>query len=420
MVHPHLISAILNEPWAISEESALAFSQILSNIFNPNIAFEPGTPTLPSLHAVASPAAATPAKAGMVSGGPATYQIQVINITGPLMKHDQYCGPAGMKSMGQWIQDADRNPDIDGILLVIDTPGGTVSGTEELGAIIKGTKKPILAFGEDLVASAGFWIACNADEVWANNTTAQFGSIGVLMSFMDVQPALEKQGVVFHMITAPQSTEKTSMYDKLRSGDYEEYKTTVLKPLAAKFIDTVKSNRPGVTDEHTTGRVFFAQDVVGSLVDHIGTFNQALQRVAELVDEANPSAIINPTNTPMSKINLDRLARAAAVDAFESADGSISLTADQATAVEAAFEAAETAQAELQSQLDAAATNAARITELEGQLQTANERITELSGEPGAKSATVVVETDANSGAASATGDFYDRFSSLSQSLKSK
>lgn len=422
MVHPHLISAILTEPWAISEDAAVSYSHIISRIFDNKIEYERGAPTLPSLHAVASPSAATSAsKAGVVSGGQPTYQIQVIQISGPLMKEDQYCGPAGMKSMGRWIQEADRNPAVDGILLVIDTPGGTVSGTEELGAIIKGTKKPIVAFGEDLVASAGLWIASNAREVWANNTTAQFGSIGALMSFMDIQPALEKEGVVFHTITAPQSSEKTSMFDKLRKGDYAEYKETVLKPLAAKFIDTVKANRPGVTDDQLTGRVYFAQDVVGSLIDNIGTFNQALQRVAELIDESSASsstlAISNSPNKPMSQTTFNRLAKAAAVDAFESADGSITLTAEQAEAVEATMEASETANAELQSQIDAAANNAARITELEGQLQTANNRITELSGEAAAQTAAAVVETDAN---LSSEGDFFDRFNALSNLNKNK
>jgi len=418
MVHPHLISAIINEPWAISEDSVLGLSQIISNIFNPNIAFEPGTPTLPSLHAVASPSAAKPGNSGLAGSGPAPKQIMVVSISGVLMKNDQYCGPAGMKTMGQWIQDADRNPDVNGILLVIDSPGGTVSGTEELGAIIKGTQKPIVAFVEDQACSAAYWLASCADEIIANNTTAQVGSIGVLLSFMDVQPALEKEGVKFHTITAPQSTNKTSMFDKIRAGDYDEYKNTVLKPLADKFINTIKDNRAGVTEELLTGSVVFAQDTVNVLVDSIATFNEALQRVAELSEFAAPTAIINPPSITMSKPKLDRLAQAVAVDAFESADGSITLTAEQAVAVEASLEAAENAlsasestRASLQLQLDATAPHAARITELEGQLQTATARIAELSNEAAAETAAVIAENDGD-GSADA-GSFHTRLVDL-------
>jgi len=451
MVHPHLISAILTEPWAISEESALAHSQLVLDIFENKISFEPGTPTLPSLHAVAfSSDDEESASADSESGVSTGKQIQVITISGPLMKNNQFCGPAGMKTMGQWIQDADRNPAVDGILLLIDSPGGTVSGTEELAAIIKGTKKPIIAFGEDLIASAGYWLASHADEIWANNTTAQFGSIGVLMSFMDIQPAMEKLGVKYHMITAPQSIDKTAMWEKLRKGDYAEYKEKVLKPIAAKFIDVVKLNRPGVTDDQLTGKIFYAQDVVGSLVDTIGTFHQALQRVAELADlqsndtqhnepnnssseQANnstfqqlnastseyPTAIPNPPSITMSNPKLTRLAKAVDVEAFESTDGSITLTAEQAVAAETALETAETAlntaessRASLQSQLDATAPNTARIADLEGQLQTANARITELSKEAGAESAAVIIEND-GTGIDAETDNFHTRLTNL-------
>jgi signal peptide peptidase SppA len=413
MVHPHLISAILTEPWAISEEAVIGLSHIVSGIFNPDIAFEAGTPTLPRIHAVASPSAGNPASvAGAPVGG--SKQIQVINISGPLMKNDQYCGPAGMKSMGQWIQEADRNPAIDGILLVIDSPGGTVSGTEELGAIIKGTQKPIIAFVEDMACSAAYWLASCADEIIANNSTAQVGSIGVLLSFMDVQPALEKQGVVFHTITAPQSTEKTSMFDKIRSGDYEEYKNTVLAPLASKFIDTVKANRATVEETQTTGAVFFSKDVTGSLVDSIATFDEALQRVAGLATP-EPNSLqpkhLTPSQNTMQTPELKRLATAAGVESFESQDGSITLTAELAEAVESALELSETAMQNMQLQIDQHTSQDARVTELEGELAEAQARVIELSKEAGADSAVAITETDDED--QSPTGGFWSRFNTL-------
>jgi signal peptide peptidase SppA len=409
MIQPHFISAILNEPWAISEEAAIGLSSILSRIFDPTIEFEKGSPLPPSLHAASSPAAG-PSSRGSAVGDPGVKQISVITIGGPLMKNDQYCGPAGMKTMGGWIQQADKDPAIDGILLVIDSPGGTVSGTEELGAIIKGTKKPIIAFVEDMACSAAYWLASCADEIIANNTTAQVGSIGVLLSFMDIQPALEKQGVVFHTITAPQSTEKTAMFDKVRAGDYEEYQNTVLKPLAAKFIDTVTSNRASAENSQLSGAVFFAKDVIGSLVDSIATFEQALQRVAELA--STPSATFNPQINTMNKPELKRLAIAAGVPEFESSDGSISLTMEVAQAVESALEAHETAQAALQAQIDTSTNQQARVTELEGELQTANDRIAELSNEAGANSASIIKDTDAEEGS-SIAGGFWNRFHNL-------
>lgn len=408
MFQPHLIHAIINEPWAIHPDALDSFYPLIQSILSSGLEFEKGTPSLPVLHAASSPAAG-PARSGSVVGDPGVKQIAVINISGPLMKNDQYCGPAGMKSMGAWIQQADQDPKVDGIILVIDSPGGTVVGTEELANIIKGTSKPTIAFVEDMACSAAYWLASSCDEIIANNSTAQVGSIGVLLSFMDIQPALELQGVKFHTVTAPQSTNKTKRFDRLRAGDYDEYKDTVLKPLADKFINAVKANRGNLDDKYFTADVYFAQDVIGSLVDSIGTFNQALQRCADL---AQASANSNPPDTSMSKTDYKRLAKASSVDNFESADGTISLTADQAQAVETALEQHETAQASLQQQIDQSANQQTRITDLEAELQTATDRIAELENGAGSDTATVNKDTDASETSTQDEG-FWARFARL-------
>lgn len=410
MFRPSFISA-LNSEWAIAPEHIEQWLPVVDGIFNSNIEFEKGEPVLPKVISVE--AASGSGKSSSKATG--AKNIQVITISGPVMKDDQYCGPAGMRTMGNWIRNADNDPAVDGILLVIDSPGGTVAGTEELSTIIIGTKKPIVAFVEDLAASAGYWIGSSADEVIANNTTAQVGSIGVLMSFDDIIPALEKMGVKRHTVTAPQSTEKTAMFDKLRKGDYEEYKKTVLAPLADKFINTVKSNRPDVKDEQLTGKVFFAKDVLGSMVDSIATFDQALQRVADLAAQS-PSATLNLPNKTMSKTEYKRLAKASGVEALESADDTINLTGDMAASVEVALEAAENEQARLQGLVDESTNQSARVTELENDLAAANTRISELSKEPAAVTATVVKETDGIH-ASDAEESFFGRFSRLRENL---
>lgn len=410
MFRPSFISA-LNSEWAIAPEHIEQWLPVVDGIFNSNIEFEKGEPTLPKVISVE--AASGSGKSSSKPTG--AKNIQVITISGPVMKDDQYCGPAGMRTMGSWIRNADNDPAVDGILLVIDSPGGTVAGTEELSTIIKGTKKPIVAFVEDLAASAGYWIGSSADEVIANNTTAQVGSIGVLMSFDDIIPALEMIGVKRHTVTAPQSTEKTAMFDKLRKGDYEEYKKTVLAPLAEKFINTVKANRPDVKDEQLTGKLYFAKDVLGSMVDSIATFDQALQRVADMAAQS-PSATLNLPNTHnMSKTEYKRLAKASGVEALESADDTITLTGDMAASVETALEAAETERARLQGLIDASTDQSARVTQLENDLAAANTRISELSKDPAAESAKITKETDGDS-ASDAEESFYSRFNRLRKS----
>jgi signal peptide peptidase SppA len=413
---PDLVRAILKEPWAISEESIEAFLPLIQNVLSGNIAFERSEPILPETFSVLPGAAIAAAASQGKTGTTTTKQISVITVRGVLTKYSQFCGPAGTEQMARWIQVANSDPRIDAIVLRIDSPGGMVAGTETLAGTIRQTSKPVIAFVDDLAASAAYWLASECDEIIANNTTAQIGSIGVLLSFYDTQPYFEKLGVKFHTVLAPQSENKSRLFDKLRAGDYEEYRNNVLKPLAAKFIETVKGNRPGSGDDHFKGDVFFASALVGSLIDSIGSFDFALERAATLADEkqTSPSSQIN-----MKKPDFNRLAKAAGVPQLESADGSITLTAEMAESVERSLEVHETTQAGLNSQLTERANQQSRITELEGQLQTANDRIAELSKEAGADTAIVKKETDGGASAESGD-DFYATYGRLKQEFFSK
>jgi protease-4 len=407
ILHPYLASTILNEPWAINPEAVNGYAPLISNILNNNIAFERGEPVLPSVvSAIGQPADEASTE------NTQSKNIQVIRMTGALTKNSQMCGPAGMAQMGDWLKQAFADDSIDAVLLFIDSPGGTVAGTETLVEIIKSKNKPVVAFVDDMACSAAYWIASACNEIIANNTTAQIGSIGVVLGFMDVQPALEKQGVKFHSITAPQSVNKNMRYEKLRAGDYEEYKQNVLAPLAQKFIDEVKINRPNAGDQHFAADVFFAQDVVGSLIDSISTFDTAIQRASSLASVVTITAHSNPTQNTMKKTDYNRLAKASGVPSLETDDGSITLTAEMAQAVESAFEASETAQSTMQQQITDHTTAQNRVTELEAELQTANERIAELSNTAGADTATVTAQTDAQDASSGLT--FWERFHALS------
>lgn len=393
MLNYQLIKSILSEPWAIDELAIDTMSPLVAALFTPNMAFEASEPEQPSARSMAD------ASTGV------TKTVRSISIQGSLTKYDQSCGPVGMMTIGQWIRSADRDPAVDAIVLRIDSPGGTVSGTEDLANIIRETTKPVIAFVEDMACSAAYWLASACDEIIANNSTAQVGSIGVLMSFADAQPMWEAKGVKFHTVTAPQSTDKTATFEKLRAGDYKEYKEKVLAPLAQKFIDTVKASRPGITDAHCTGKVLFAQDATGSFVDSIGNFDFALQRAATLATGATATE-----NTPkILNMNHKRLATVAGVETFESVDGTITLTDQMAQAVESALESAETDRSHLAERTTELGTANSRVQELEA-------RVAELEGAAGADTAKIITDTD--DGGATGETTFWDRLSACQEHLK--
>jgi ClpP class serine protease len=267
----------------------------------------------------------------------------VINLEGALMKVDD-CGSAGMASIGSYIKKADLHPNIDRIIIRVDSPGGTVDGTKALADIVKGTATEIITLVDGQMCSAALWIGSSSDEIWATTEMDEIGSVGVLLSFMDAQPYYEKLGVKFHTVTASTSPEKVKWFEELKAGNYDNYKKEVLDPLDALFMATVRENCPNVQDEHLTGKVFFAKDLMGIMVDKIGTLDDILstgsahpQKTKEGASEAT-TPNLNTKSMKKYAMLAGLMASAGLTNLEVDADGAITLNEEQLTDVNKALE----------------------------------------------------------------------------------
>jgi signal peptide peptidase SppA len=123
--------------------------------------------------------------------------VAVISAIGTLMKQQSSMGGTSTIQLRRDIRMAANDPDVSGILLAIDSPGGTVSGTADLAAEVRAARKkmPVFAHIDDLGASAAYWVASQASSVYANTGTALIGSIGTFMVAVDASEAAAKEGV---------------------------------------------------------------------------------------------------------------------------------------------------------------------------------------------------------------------------------
>lgn len=228
--------------------------------------------------------------------------VMVMPVIGPVMKYDVECGPIGTDSMIQTLLTAERDDRIAGVLLKFDTPGGMVDGTKTFADVISRYTKPVVAFVSDgSCCSAGYYMACAADEIISSQKTDVIGSIGVMISFADVKPMWEKEGVVFHEIYAEQSSEKNKIFHEALEGNYKPLQEQLLNPLAEEFIDFVKAARGRRLKDFEkgvlSGATYTAQlSVANGLIDSINTFEYALNRVLELSEEKSKQ---NHNNTDM-------------------------------------------------------------------------------------------------------------------------
>ena len=101
------------------------------------------------------------------------------------------------------IQSALDDPKVGAILLDVDSPGGMVSGCQELAAFISAAaeRKPMAAFTSSLMASAAYWIGSATGRVFCTET-ASVGSIGVIMTLIDCSKMLESVGIRINVISS--------------------------------------------------------------------------------------------------------------------------------------------------------------------------------------------------------------------------
>mgnify|MGYP001766617627 CR=1 FL=1 len=211
--------------------------------------------------------------------------VAVIDISGVLVKRlsflSHFLGEVSMPKIGQVFESALNDSQISLIVLKLDSPGGTVDGTEELAALIHASrgKKPIIAYSDGQICSAAYWIGSAADAIYVSGETIQVGSIGVAATHVDVSAQDAMCGEKYTEITAGKYKRITSAHRPL-SDDGQAYLQEQVDYLYSVFVETVAQFRgrsiPQIL-EAADGKIFMGQAAVDTgLVDGIATFNQVL------------------------------------------------------------------------------------------------------------------------------------------------
>ena len=177
------------------------------------------------------------------------------------------------------IMDAIADPDVASIFLDIDSPGGTVDGTEELADAIASARaiKPVVAYTDGLMASAAYWIASSADMIYISGETPIVGSIGVVTAHVDYSGYEEKLGVKTTEIYAGKYKRIASEYSPL-SAEGKQYLQEQVDYLYSIFVNKVSTNRSSlfIPDEGiipwADGKIFTGfQAKDAGLVDGVST-----------------------------------------------------------------------------------------------------------------------------------------------------
>jgi len=183
---------------------------------------------------------------------------------------DNYLHTTTMEYVDELMKDENNK----GILLYVDSPGGTVYESEELYLKLeeykKVTKQPVWVYMSHYAASGGYMISMAADKIYANpNTTT--GSIGVIMSGYDLTGLYEKLGVEYFSITSGENKDSSQMTEE-QIAIYQEQ----VDECYERFVDIVEAGR-NMSEKDVKkladGRTYTAKQALeNGLIDEIALY----------------------------------------------------------------------------------------------------------------------------------------------------
>ena len=232
--------------------------------------------------------------------------IGIVTVTGSLVNRGGWIGASSgltcYEGITAQLRAAAEDRSVQSIVLDIDSPGGEVGGILALGQLIRRVRdhKPVVAVVNDMAASAGYWLAAQANRVVASETGV-LGSIGVVLLHVDFSGALAEKGIKPTLIFAGQHKVDANQYAPLPDDVRDDLQAEVNK-LQTTFIREVAAGRPGLSEQDVRGteaRVFIGEDAVASgFADEMGSFDDVIDDLS-----TNQARTVRPhlSETRMSK-----------------------------------------------------------------------------------------------------------------------
>jgi len=193
------------------------------------------------------------------------------------------------------IRQAMADTNVRAVVLRVESPGGTMSGSDYYLHLLKQMKSkrniPVVVSMGATAASGGYYVSMVGSEIYAEPSTIT-GSIGVIASLFDASELLNKIGVESTPITSgphktmgsfakPMTEEERVLWQRLIDDNFDRFKQ-VIREGRRKF-----ANNPEDLDKLATGQVFTANDALANgLIDKIGFIDDAVGRAGSLANMA--------------------------------------------------------------------------------------------------------------------------------------
>jgi len=237
--------------------------------------------------------------------GAGAKKILLLDISGTISEQEKSGGllgraaPSMVSVVREALQKAEKDDDIAGLIVRINSPGGTVTASDIIHHDITEFKKkkriPVLASIIGVGASGGYYVASAADEIIAS-PTAITGSIGVLLMKFNVEGLMGKIGVEEQTV---KSGDKKDILSPFRKATPEEVKLAqdIIDQLYGRFLDIVMARPSNKLSREqlkklADGRIYTAvQAQEAGLIDRTGYLDDAIADITKRLGLANARVV---------------------------------------------------------------------------------------------------------------------------------
>jgi protease IV len=192
----------------------------------------------------------------------------------------------GEGSIKQSLKDAREDKNVKSIVLRVDSPGGSALTSELIWREIELTKKikPVVVSMGNVAASGGYYIACNANTIFAEPSTIT-GSIGVFGVLPNMATLAKNIGINAEQVKTHKNASGYSLFEPI-DADFKQFTLESVESIYTTFLERVAAGRKMTTeqvDAIAQGRVWTGADALKlGLVDKMGGLEDAIKYAATL------------------------------------------------------------------------------------------------------------------------------------------
>ena len=225
-------------------------------------------------------------------------KIAIIYAQGEIGSGEGDIHTVGEGSMRRSLQEARKDKNIKAIVLRVDSPGGNALTSDLIWREIEITKKtkPVIVSMGNLAASGGYYIACNANKIFAEASTIT-GSIGVFGVLPNLSQITKNYGINSELVETHENASGYSVFKPL-DDNFRAFTQEGVETIYKTFVNRVASGRKMTfeqVDAIAQGRVWAGSDALRlGLVDKIGGLDAAIVYASNLVKVKEYSTVDYP------------------------------------------------------------------------------------------------------------------------------